>query len=58
VLADCGRFEDAVTAAPDARDHARRAGLDELAEKIDTRLEHYRQRQPWIESTPPANESP
>jgi protein O-mannosyl-transferase len=56
-LAACGRFDEAVTAALDARDHARRAGLDELAEKIDTRLEHYRQRQPWIESTPPADES-
>jgi protein O-mannosyl-transferase len=57
-LAACGRFDEAVATALDARDHARRAGLDELAEKIDTRLEHYRQPQPWIETTPPADEPP
>ncbi|MCL4206623.1 MAG: tetratricopeptide repeat protein [Pirellulaceae bacterium] len=57
-LAACGRFDEAVTAAIDAQDHARRAELDELAEQIDTRLESYRQRRPWIEATPPAKESP
>ncbi len=47
--AACGQFDRAVGTAREAIHVARRAGLEDLAEKIEARLTKYRHNRPWIQ---------